>query len=156
MAYVTSILSVVILSIIADLMLSGKRMGKFVRAIFAVVTMLMIAAPLPSLLRGESFNGFDLFGQIEADENFLGSMSELKQKALSEGLVKALEEEGYRGVEVTLDVDFNGEITIKSVKVNLSKMVMDANVSHINKYEAVEGLICRYLGVDKELVELYE
>ncbi len=155
-SYIIGILAVVILGIIADLMLSGKRMGKFVRGVFAALTILIIIAPLPGLIKGGTWGEVDLFGSAAIDEEYLSYASQLKAKALQNGVESALSESGYRGTEVKIDVEFGTEAVIKRVKVNLSKMVMDGNVSHINKYEAVEKLTCEYLGVDKEVIEIYE
>lgn len=154
--YVTSILAVVILGIIADLLLGGKRMGKFVRAIFSVLTILMMITSVISMIGSIGGKVFDFSGTVEVDRNYLAETASIKRRALEKGVMKALDEAGYRGTEVSIEVDFDSEITIKSVKVNLSKMVMDGNVSHINKYEAVERLVSQYLGADKGVIELYE
>jgi len=56
--WVIGILAVVILGVVVDLLLSEHKMGKYVKSVFAAVTILVIILPLPSLLR----NGFDFDG----------------------------------------------------------------------------------------------
>lgn len=147
----------VALGIISDLVLSGKRMGKFVSAVFASLTILIIVAPLPNLLGGNiDADNFLLGSGVELDEGYLEYASELKAKAMSKGVIKALDEAGYANVEVTIEGDFGQEIDIKRVTVNLSKMVMSGNVAHINKYEAIETLVSGYLGVDKGVIVINE
>ena len=152
-----SILAVVALSFAADLLLGGKRMGKFVNAIFASLTILIIVAPLPNIIS----NGFDgdniLFVPgITVDDSYLDYAAKLRVSALERGVKESLGKEGYRNVEVEIKGDFNDEIKITSVLINLSNLVMDEKVVHINKYEAVTRLVSECLRVDKGVIMIYE
>ncbi|MCH5164151.1 MAG: hypothetical protein J1F36_03965 [Clostridiales bacterium] len=157
LSWIMSILAVVALSVVADLLLGGKRMGKFVNAIFASLTILIIVAPVPNIIR----NGIDadnilFIPGINVDESYLDYANNLKTSRLARGVVDELSKEGYRNVEVEIKGEFNDEIKITSVVINLSKLVMDEKVVHINKYDAITRLVSSYLGVDKGVIMIYE
>lgn len=152
-----SILAVVILSIVADLLLSGKRMGKFVRGVFASLTILIIVAPLPNLFSGEIGLGDALDIQKEqTDTVFLEYANSLRVSTLSKAAEEKLAIAGYKGTEVQITCEWGAEIKITSVVVNLHNLVMDEKVVHINKYTAITGIVSEYLGVDKGVVVVYD
>ena len=155
--WLMSILAVVVLYVIADLVLGEGRMGKFVNAVFASLTILIIVAPIPNMIR----NGIDadnvLFvPETAVDENFLEGADKIKASALARGVEKAREEEGYAGVEVTIEGKFEDEIIIGQVQINLRNLVMDEKVVHINKYDAITRLVSKYLSVDRGVIMIYE
>ena len=155
-SWVMSILAVVILSIVADLLLSGKRMGKFVRGVFASLTILIIVAPLPSFFSGDYGLGDALVVDKQTDEVFLDYANSLKVSALNNATEDKLDAEGYKGAEVDITCEWGTEIKITEVTVNLHNLVMDEKVVHINKYSAITGIVSEYLGVDKGLVVIYD
>ena len=157
LSWIMSILAVVALKLIADLLLGSKRMGKFVSAIFASLTILIIVAPLPNILRNGIGGDNILFVPgIEVDDSYLEYANRLRLGSLERGVKETLSKEGYNGVEVEIKGEFNDEIKITSVLINLSNLVMDEKVVHINKYEAITRLVSGYLGVDEGVIVIYE
>ncbi len=152
-----SILAVVALGFIADLVLSGKRMGKFVNAIFASLTILIIVAPLPNIIKN-GFNGDNILfvPGIEVDDSYINYANKMRVRSLERGVEEALSKEGYRNIEVEIKGEFDEEIKIQSISLNLSNLVMDDKVVHINKYEAITRFVSGYLDVDKGVVVIYE
>ncbi|MBR2970571.1 MAG: hypothetical protein IKC48_02100 [Clostridia bacterium] len=156
-SWVMSILAVVILSIVADLLLSGKRMGKFVRGVFASLTILIIVAPLPDIFSGKSGLGDAFYVENEqTNEVFLEYANSLRVSTLCKATEDKLDAEGYKGTEVDIACEWGSEIKITTVTVNLHNLVMDEKVVHINKYSAVTGIVSEYLGVDKGVVVIYD
>ncbi len=157
LSWIMSILAVVALGFISDLVLSGKRMGKFVNAIFASLTILIVVAPIPNMIKNGIGGDNILFVPgIEVDESYLEYASRLKVSALERGVENALAKEGYRNAQVEIKGDFSDKIDIKSVTVNLSKLVIDDKVVHINKYETITRFVSGYLDVDKGVIMIYE
>lgn len=157
LSWIMSIFAVVALGFISDLVLSGKRMGKFVNAIFASLTILIIVAPIPNIIK----NGFDgdnilFIPGISVDDSYLDYANKLKVRSLERGVEDALSKEGYRGIQIEIVGEFGDEISIKSVSINLSELVMDDKVVHINKYETITRFVSDYLGVDKGVIMIYE
>ncbi len=156
LSWIMSILAVVALGFIADLVLSGKRMGRFVNAIFASLTILIIVAPIPNLIKN-GFSGELLYiPGVNVDDSYLDYANNLKAGSLERGVEEALAKEGYHGITVEIKGEFGDEINVESVSINLSKMVMDDKVVHINKYETITRFVSGYLGVDKGVIMIYE
>ncbi len=149
--WVISILSLAVLSVIADLFLNG-RTGKFIKAIFASLTILVIIAPLPSIVRGIKTD----FGDIAIDNAFVEIALSERTDALCDGLVKYLESNGVSGAEISVTLKEGSVFDIKNVIVNLQKAVIDKKYEHIDKCELVSELICSGLKISKGDVILYE
>ncbi|MBR2968008.1 MAG: hypothetical protein IKC35_04460 [Clostridia bacterium] len=157
LSWVMSILAVVALSVCADLLLGGRRIGKFVKSVFASLTILIIVSPLPNLLNAElNTDGF-LFGKkVQIDENFVQYSSTQKACVLEEALVSELSRHGYKQTSVSISGQFDSEAKIEFVSINLRNLVMDEKVSHINKYDAVTRIASEFLGVSKGAIAVYE
>ena len=50
-AWLSSIVGIVIVGVVVDLLTQGRRMGNFVRSIYAFVVLFVIVSPLPDLLK---------------------------------------------------------------------------------------------------------
>jgi len=150
--WVIGILAVVILGTVVDLLLSENKMGKYVKSVFAAVTILVIILPIPSLLsNGVNWdNGFIIQNEFELDENFLDFADRIRIRGLEQGIEAQLAADGIRGSSVRIEgtVD-NSSIEVRRVQINLSNAVIDTNLTHINRYEHTQGLVAGYLNVDR-------
>lgn len=155
-SWVMSILSVALLSVISGLVLSGKRMGKFVSAVFASLTILIIVAPLPNLLKNGASTNLFFTPDTQLDSDYLGFANDLKANSLARAVNSQLIKAGYHGVEIEIKGEFNDEIKISEIIINLSNLVMDENVVHINKYDALTRIVSDCLKVDKGIIVFYE
>ncbi|MBR6773959.1 MAG: hypothetical protein IKM16_04770, partial [Clostridia bacterium] len=68
-----------------------------------------------------------------------------------------LKNEGIDNADVDIlgEWDSAGEITLKQVKINLSKSVIDEKLQHINKYELTKEKVTKYLKIETEKVVVY-
>lgn len=158
-AWILSILGIVAVGAVVDLVLPSGRMNNYIKAIFAAVTVLVIVLPLPSLIKScTGSSDTDIFdSEIVLDENYLDYALGIKLGYLENGVQKALENEGIRGAVVTLGGEAQGaQIKVTNAEINLSQVVIDENLAHINKYELVEKLVTEYLQLDKGAVKIYE
>lgn len=150
-SWIISILSVVLLSVIVDLILPDSNMSKYIKSTLASVTILVVIMPLPSLIS----SGFDwdeeLFNssQITLDEDFLDYTTSVKASYLEEGLLSQLQDDGVQNL--TLDItchSSDGEIIVDYVYINMDKIVLVSQDEHINSSEQVIALICSYLEIE--------
>lgn len=157
--WILSILGVVLVGFIAELFLSETRTGKFVRTVCATVTVLIIVSPLPMLLSGNiSFDGnFDIENGYEIDGKYIDFINNKKLEIMSKNLRIVLKNEGIDNADVDIlgEWDSAGEITLKQVKINLSKSVIDEKLQHINKYELTKEKVTKYLKIETEKVVVY-
>ena len=151
-AWLTGILSVVILGTVVDLLLSESRMGKYVRSVFAAVTVLVIILPIPGFVQnGFNFDqNFIIENSFSLDENYLSFANRVKLDHLARGVEEQLSQDGIKNASVTVEGDASAtDIKIQLVRVNLKNAVIDENKAHINKYELVSGKIAEYLNIEK-------
>ncbi len=52
-AWLASIVGIVVVGVIVELVMQGRRMGNFVRSIYSFTVLLVIVAPLPKILKAE-------------------------------------------------------------------------------------------------------
>ena len=156
--WLIGILSIVILGTVVDLISAGGRMSKYIRSVFAAVTVLVIILPLPSLIRnGINFDSsFLIQNEFELDENYLRWAETVKLSALARGVQEQLRQDGVQGAVVTVEGSARANnITIELVRVNLENVVIDGNNQHINKYELIRQLVAEYLSIDRGQVIAY-
>ena len=153
--WISSIMAVAIIGVVADLLLSGNRMHKFVRGIFGVITLFVIAAPLPSLISSGFKWNFDWGGSINIDQGFLDSVQKKQIKILENGVQQLLKRNGIEGAIVSIRGTVDKlEIKVLSVTINLMDSVITNNNPHINIHEVVRELVSEALVVDRSIIVL--
>ncbi|MCL2062571.1 MAG: stage III sporulation protein AF [Firmicutes bacterium] len=157
--WLIGILSIVILGTVVDILLSQSKTGKFVRSVFAAVTVLVIILPLPSIIKnGFNFDSsFIIQDELELDESYLAFAERVKLRSLASGVEAQLSADGFQNTSVSIEGDARGnEIKIQLVRVNLQNVVIDENKRHINKYEEIPRLVAGYLDIGRGQVIVHE
>ncbi len=159
-AWIMSILGIVIIGTLIDLILPSGRISKYIKSIFATVTVLVIVTPIPSLIKNNFNveNGNLIAPEFTLDENYIAFADGIKMRYLAKGVEEKLAEDGLRGVSVEIDGKFdnNNSLIINFVKVNLQNLVIDEDKQHINKYELIRDSVTKYLNVEKGAVIINE
>jgi len=125
-------------------------MGKYIKSVFAAVTILVIILPLPSLINnGCDFdNGFLIQNEFELDENFLHFADRMRINSLERGVAAQLSSDGIANAQVNISgVVVNQSIQVERVEINLTNAVIRENLAHINKYEHTQELVARHLNI---------
>ena len=159
-AWIMSILGIVIIGTLIDLILPSGRISKYIKSIFATVTVLVIVVPIPNLIKN-NFNpsgGNLITPEFTLDENYLAYTDKVKMRYLAKGLEEKLAEDGLHNVSVEIDGKFGdgNSPVINLVKVNLQNLVIDEDIRHINKYELIRDLVTTYLNVERGAVIINE
>jgi len=158
--WIIGILSVVLLGTVIDLLLGEKRIGKYIKSIFAAVTILVIILPVPGILRnGIDFNNPFIFqNEFTLDENFLNFADRVKLRTLAAGVERQLEADGVRGARVTIEgrVEGAADIAVERVRINLENAVIEGKPVHIHRNEHVGGLVAQYLDIDFKRIIVYD
>ena len=98
---------------------------------------------------------FNIFAyKFELDANFIDYTDSIKNAEINDSIKNMLKKNGYRNVEVKVSSGGSSGL-IKSVSVNLSNLVIDADFEHINKYDRIASLISDYLDIEKGAI-VYE
>ena len=157
-AWVLTIAGVVFLTLSVDIILPDGATNKYIKSIFAVVTVLVIAAPLPSLVRSD-FDISGVFGQsetVQIDGDYLLYIFDKKNAGFEKILKEELNAEGVTGVEFTFlpDKEEYG-YSIGGVLVDMKNLVISGENPNVNAAEKIPELLFSVAGVSKSKVVLY-
>ena len=156
--WLISILSIVLVGTVADLLLANNRMGKYVKSVFASLTILVIILPLPNLIRnGINFDTSFIFNnEIVLDNSFLDYANRVRLSSLARGVESQLAADGVRGGQVSIiGTASNTLIEIDSVRINIENVVIDGIMGNINRSEHVANLVMGYLNIERGRIIIY-
>jgi hypothetical protein len=117
--WLLSIVGITVVGVLIELLLTDSPMSKFVRSIYAFFILLVIVAPIPSILR----NGVEL----SLDQGLVTSINAQTIDARLQSATRALEMAGFNDVVLT---HFNNKIYVNAY--NSTKK--DSRPNHINCY----------------------
>ena len=157
-SWVLTIVGMVVLSVIGDIILPQGKIAKTVKGVFAFITVLVIASPLPELFNGS----FEVFSSLTDETHAF-------DEQISQTIYQMRVEQARRQIEITLGdrgVD-NPEITIISenkdtfleiekIIINLDNAVIKEVDGNIIKTETIRQVVAESVGVAKEKVVVYE
>ena len=128
----------------------------FRSGIFGIVTLCIIIAPLPNLLKGGvSFDFNTAVSAPERDMNYIYAVYKNKVAVMERGLTGYLSDNGYGNTSVSISVDtYTENMRITAVYINLKGAVISAEKQHIDKYAEVTRLAAAYLNAPKEVMIL--
>jgi len=152
-SYIIGIIVIIILSTFSEVLLTKNRIGKFINYVFSSLIILMVITPVSQIVsNGFSFNENIFNYEITLDNEFLSYIEEFKNGQINLKIEEMLAQNGYKNARVKVSMDVETQL-VQTIKVNLSNLVIDAEIEHINKYERITSLICEYLDVTMEAVE---
>ena len=149
-AWGMSVLGIAIVMTVAEMLLPHGKMRNVIRSVCAVISLLVIVTPIPSLLK----NGvnFDFpADSVQIDTDYINFINEQNGELYARSAEAYLKEKGYEGITVSVVTD---GLDIKSVTVNFSDSSITGNGAHINKNE-ITNLLAEYFGIQKEAVMAY-
>jgi len=150
--WVIGILAIVILGVVVDLLLAENKMGKFVKSVFATVTILVIILPLPSLMRnGCNFDeNFIIQNEFELDRNFLEFANRIRINALERGVEAQLREDGVTGARVSIEGRVeNHDVVVDRILIDIANANFETIAGQFNPRDLVQRLIAGYLNIDR-------
>ncbi len=156
-SYALSIAVMVMITQIIEMLMVKGTMKKSVEMVLSLVVTMVFASPILSMFSAD-FSVDNLFNDSEVtiDENFLYYVEEVRSNSYEEKVIECLEEKGYYGCEVKVDVESLGEIVIiKKVEINLKNLVIIEEQAHINKTELTLTVSSK-LNIDAGSVSLIE
>lgn len=158
-SWLLGVLSIVLITVIVDMLLPDSKMSKYIKSVLATITVLVIVMPLPSIIKnGCNFNADSLFNyDYTLDENFLDYANSSKLSYLARGVEDALEEKGFLNVSVEIKgyVETD-EIIVEFVTLNIKNLVLESDNEHINKYNVLKQLVTEYLYIEEGQVIINE
>lgn len=150
--WIMAVVGISVLGVLVDLILPNGQTKKYIKGVFAFIIVLVIISPLPSLLNKE-FSLSDIFEEdaIVIQEDFIYQINRDRLETM-ENMIKAdLSEKGISNVGIIVSANvFTNKMKIDAVFVDLSQVVINEKLQHIDINELVADSILKYVLVEKE------
>ncbi|MBR2029868.1 MAG: hypothetical protein IJ999_03075 [Clostridia bacterium] len=148
------------LGLIADVMLPEGQINKYIKSIFAIITIFVIVSPLPGLFNNFSHNANDFFtsnDEFVLNEDFLNEIIYEKQKEKQTLLQNVFEQNGIKSVDVNIICNDQSIVfKIESVQLDIKNMVIQSEDKNINIKDKLIELVYATTGVKASEVVFYE
>lgn len=158
-SYILSIVGVVFLGVLIDVIMPDGEMNKYVKGVFSIIALCVILSPIPKLFK-KDFDIGNLFydsAAVQVDADFLEATNKQLKNQFENALVAKLKDAGFDCIKVEILCDMsNYNFEIKKVIIDISKMVINANLPHINKYTEIKDITTKYLNVEESDIVINE
>lgn len=156
-AWIYSIVGIVILTVLLDLVLEEGETKKYIKGIFALLAVIVIASPIPRILNGD-FNfsmGEEAIGEtIVTDESYLKSLNARRLENYETLTMERLKANSITGLNVTGVLDVT-TVEYKVMRVVVMKEI-GINEDEPNTYntELILKIVSEGMRADKEVIEI--
>ena len=153
-AWVLSIVGIVILTLIVDIILPEGQTNKYIKSVFAVITVFVIALPIPSLFNGD----IDIGGVLKneqaggIDTTFIENLMQERASVVKDELLKEYKANGIDNVEVEISYKDDVKFSIEKIFINVKNSVIVGSDKNINIKEKVLSITINLLDISDENV----
>lgn len=156
-AWLLKITGVIALSTLSSLLIPNGQTKKYVKGIFALITLFVLVSPLPKLLKSDFSgfpNAFDTATELEIDETFLYGVATNAYKTQERNIEKFLKENGIEA-KVKFVVKSETSSEIDYVNVILSDMSFERDKSNSIDIGALKNEISKFSGVPEDKLRVF-
>lgn len=156
-AWLLKITGVIALSALSSLLIPNGQTKKYVKGIFALITLFVLVSPLPKLLKSDFSgfpNAFDTVSELEIDETFLYGVATNAYKTQERNIEKFLKEKGIEA-KVKFVVKSETSSEIDYVNVILSDKSFERDKSNSIDIGALKREISKFSGVPEEKLRVF-
>lgn len=156
-AWLLKITGVIALSTLSSLLIPNGQTKKYVKGIFALITLFVLVSPLPKLLKSDFSgfpNAFDNVSELEIDETFLYGVATNAYKTQERNIEKFLKEKGIEA-KVKFVVKSETSSEIDYVNVILSDMSFERDKSNNIDIGALKSEISKFSGVPEDKLRVF-
>lgn len=150
-SWIMAVVGISVLGVLVDLIMPDGQTKKYIKGVFAFIVVLVIISPLPSLLNKE-FSINDIFEEnaIVIQEDFVYQVNRDRLETLENMIEADLKEQGISNVSVKISANiFTNKMKIEAVFVDLSQVVINQNLEHIDINELVAKSVLKYVSIEK-------
>lgn len=156
-AWLLKITGVIAFSALSSLLIPNGQTKKYVRGIFALITLFVLVSPLPKLLKSDFSgfpNAFDTVSELEIDETFLYGVATNAYKTQERNIEKFLKEKGIEA-KVKFVVKSETSSEIDYVNVILSDKSFERDKSNSIDIGALKNEISKFSGVPEDKLRVF-
>lgn len=131
-SWVLSIAGVISLSVVVELLLPEGTLNKYIRSIFSFIVVLVIIAPLPSLVGKQfSYSDLEIVQDYTLQEDYIYQLNVYKTEAVQQAISIDIVNHGYEGVVVSVSSENkSAQFKIKAIYVELENLVILDKAEH--------------------------
>ena len=155
-SWVLSIIGVVLISVIVEMILPKGSVSKFIKSVLAIFIVFVIVSPIATIKDSNYFDKIINLNAIEIDVNYVKTINEQKVTEYQKNITTILNESGFLNISVNIDAEIDKEIKINKVYVNICNLVLNGNISHIDKYTKMIAIITSVVDIKKENIVFNE
>ena len=131
--WLLSIAGIILLSVLCEFILPEGQINRYIRGIFAFITIFVIIAPLPKLFNKEmDFSNFLSSYDIELQEDYLYEINLSKLNALQNDIINELENRGIENVKISYSANVEN-MYIFEITADLRDMSFSENSMNTQK-----------------------
>ena len=156
-AWLLKITGIIALSALSSLLIPNGQTKKYVKGIFALITLFVLVSPLPKLLKSDFSgfpNAFDTATELEIDETFLYGVATNAYKTQERNIEKFLKENGIEA-KVKFVVKSETSSEIDYVNVILSDKSFERDKSNSIDIGALKSEISKFSGVPEDKLRVF-
>ncbi|MDY3658844.1 MAG: stage III sporulation protein AF [Eubacteriales bacterium] len=150
-SWIMAVVGISVLGVLVDLVMPDGQTKKYIKGVFAFIVVLVIISPLPSLLNKE-FSINDIFEEnaIVIQEDFVYQVNRDRLETLENMIEADLKEQGISNISIKISANiFTNKMKIEAVFVDLSQVVINQNLEHIDINELVAKSVLKYVSIEK-------
>lgn len=149
-AYIISLISVSLLTAIAQIITPEGKLKSACKTIFSFIVILTIISPFVGGKLKINFDFENNLNDFTVDETAVNLLYEEREKLIEKSCERILEENGIIGVRA--DVVFNGKV--EKVTLNFDDLRITEETEHINIISKTIDILSDFLTVKKEIIEV--
>lgn len=152
-AWIMQIAGISVLSVLVDLMMPNGQTKKYIKGVFAFIIIFIIISPIPALINKE-IDIDDIFQEeIELQDDYIYQINRNRLSAYEKSIINDLKREGINEVGININANiFTSDMEINAVFVDLSQVVINENIQHIDINELVKSSILKYINIDESKI----
>lgn len=157
--WIIKVICVVLLTSILSLIVPENSIGKNIKGIFSLITVLVVITPLiNSFQNGFNFQNNAYTNSIVLQEDFLINISEKRIELLKDECISIFKKNNLdvENCVISYEISNEYEVTVKKVHIYLNNLVINSNLEHKNIIEKCKNEIKNYIGINIENILVYE
>lgn len=156
--WIFNVISIIFIIIIFSIFLPDSKVGKYAKSIISIFILLITISPFIQD-NSVSINDEIVFNEeIYIQEDFLYYVNDYKVNLLKEQCNKTLLDYEISNalLNIEYEIDEYYDFYIKKVDINLSEAVINSTKTHKYIIDEIKNEISKILGINKDLVFVYE
>lgn len=158
-AYILSVVGIVFVGVLVDIIMPEGAINSYIKGMFSIISLFVMVSPIQKLIDGDfdMNNFFYNETSVQIDKDFIEATNKDIVVQLENATISKLTDAGFANVDVEIVFNLSGyQIDIEKVNVDISKMVINQNMPHINKYTEIKDVVCRCLNLEEGDVVINE